>query len=234
MSRIQKERSYHGRRHFPATQKGCHHLNLYRSLLPSNFWRSKITNGKGSDKCDLCKALWISLGRFTTESALPVQTLGHIQHTCEALSEIHTMAHHRCWCLEVFNHCAEQTLWNAARDSEMQCPLTRAEMIHRQQGISHEQIAEDRLGTKDQMELHFKCPLIHYREWSVYWSSNACPTSLVTTYWDLRAWQCTIRISTIGTLQGHATLGLGGTPTQLCLGSAVPQWGGVQRESRVL
>lgn len=24
-----KERSYHGRRHFPATQKGCHHLNLY-------------------------------------------------------------------------------------------------------------------------------------------------------------------------------------------------------------
>ena len=28
---------------------------------------------------------------------LPVQTLGHIQHTCEALSETHTMAHHRCW-----------------------------------------------------------------------------------------------------------------------------------------
>jgi hypothetical protein len=33
-------------------------------------------------------------GRFTTESALPIQTLGHIQHTCEALSEIHTMTHH--------------------------------------------------------------------------------------------------------------------------------------------
>jgi hypothetical protein len=49
---------------------------------------------------------------------------------------------------EVFNHCAEQTLWNAARDSEMQRPLTRAEMIHRQQGISHEQIAEDRLWNK--------------------------------------------------------------------------------------
>jgi hypothetical protein len=125
-------------------------------------------------KCDLCKALWISQGRFTTESALPVQTLDHIQHTCEALSEIHTMTHHRCWRLihgarsrltfstlrficihneksfrtvwtelaqefpEVFNHCAEQTIWNAARDSEMQRPLTRAETIHRQQGISHE------------------------------------------------------------------------------------------------
>jgi hypothetical protein len=30
----------------------------------------------------------------------------------------------------------------------MQRPLTRAEMIHRQQGISHEQIAEDRLWNK--------------------------------------------------------------------------------------
>ncbi len=35
--------------------------------------------------------------RFNTEDDLPIQTLGHIQHTCEALSEIHTLAHHRCW-----------------------------------------------------------------------------------------------------------------------------------------
>ena len=63
----------------------------------SNIWRNKITNNKESDKCDLCKALWVSQGRFTTERALPIQTLGHIQHTCEALSELHTMAHHRCW-----------------------------------------------------------------------------------------------------------------------------------------
>ncbi len=61
--------------------------------FPSNFWRSKITNGKESEKCDLCKVFWISQGRFTTESALPVQTLVHIQHTGEALSEIHTMPH---------------------------------------------------------------------------------------------------------------------------------------------
>jgi hypothetical protein len=46
---------------------------------------------------------------------------------------------------EVFNHCAEQTLRNTARDSEMQRQLTREEMIRRQQGISHEQITEDRL-----------------------------------------------------------------------------------------
>jgi hypothetical protein len=170
-------------------------LKSIMHCFPSNgTWRNKITNGKKSDKCDLCTALWISQGRFTTESALPVQTLGHIQHTCEALSEIHMMAHHRCWRLihgelsrlappdwrlicinneksfrtvwtelaqefpEVFNHFSELTLWNAARDSEMQRPLTRAEMARRQQGISHEQIAEDRLWNKRPDGIAFKIP----------------------------------------------------------------------------
>ncbi len=41
--------------------------------------------------------MWVSQGRFSTEKALPVQTLGHIQHTYEDLSELHTMVHHRCW-----------------------------------------------------------------------------------------------------------------------------------------
>ena len=65
--------------------------------FPSNFWWNKITTSKESDKCDLCKTLWVSEGRFTTEGTLPIQTLGHIQHTCEALSELHTMTHHRYW-----------------------------------------------------------------------------------------------------------------------------------------
>ena len=76
------------------------HRRMLKSIMhcfPSNYWRSKITNSKESDKCDLCKAPWVSQGRFTTETDLPVQTLGHIQHTCETLSELHTMAHHRCW-----------------------------------------------------------------------------------------------------------------------------------------
>ncbi len=30
---------------------------------------------------------------------LPIQTLGHIQHHYEALSELHTLAHHRGWCI---------------------------------------------------------------------------------------------------------------------------------------
>ena len=69
-------------------------LESITHCFPSNFWRNTITNSKESDKCDLCKALWLSQERFTTESALPIQTLGHIKHTCETLSELH-----RCWCL---------------------------------------------------------------------------------------------------------------------------------------
>jgi hypothetical protein len=65
--------------------------------FPSNCRRHKITKAKESNKCDLYKALWIAEGRFTTEDDLPTQTLRHIQHTCETLSEIHTLAHHRCW-----------------------------------------------------------------------------------------------------------------------------------------
>ena len=59
---------------------------------------------------------------------------------------------------EVFNHYVEQTLWNTARDSELQRPLTRAETVRRQQGISHEQIAEDRLWNKRPDGIAFKMP----------------------------------------------------------------------------
>ena len=65
--------------------------------FPSNAWRSRISKGKESDRCDLCKALWVAQNRFTTDSVLHEQTLGHLQHTCEALRDVHTMAHHRCW-----------------------------------------------------------------------------------------------------------------------------------------
>ncbi len=33
----------------------------------------------------------------TLSQYLPIQTPGHIQHQYEALSEIHTLTHHRCW-----------------------------------------------------------------------------------------------------------------------------------------
>ena len=66
--------------------------------FPSNAWIHKITKGKESDRCDLCKALLrLAEGRSTMEKDLPEQTLGHIQHTCEALSTAHIDAHHQCW-----------------------------------------------------------------------------------------------------------------------------------------
>ncbi len=65
--------------------------------FPSNAWIHKITKGKESNKCDLCKALWIARQGFLRREALPEQDLGHIQHTCEALSAAHTSALHRCW-----------------------------------------------------------------------------------------------------------------------------------------
>ena len=55
--------------------------------FPSNCWRHKITKAKESDRCDLCNALQNAEGRFTTDDNLRPQTLGHIQHECEALSE---------------------------------------------------------------------------------------------------------------------------------------------------
>ncbi len=67
--------------------------------FPSNYWRHKITKGKESDRCDLCKAPWIEEEKFTTDDNLPIQTLGHIQHMWETLSTIHTLAHHHYWSL---------------------------------------------------------------------------------------------------------------------------------------
>ncbi len=72
-------------------------LQANSHTFPTNSWIHRITNKKDSDRCDLCRALWIAEGRFKTEEDLPVQTLGHIQHTCEALSAAHIDAHHQCW-----------------------------------------------------------------------------------------------------------------------------------------
>ena len=54
------------------------------------------TESRG-DPSSPCRTLWITEVRFRTEEELPEQTLGHIQHTCEALSAAHIDAHHQCW-----------------------------------------------------------------------------------------------------------------------------------------
>ena len=72
-------------------------LQANSHTFPTNSWIHRITKDRESDRCDLCRALWIAEGRFRTEKDLPEQTLGHIQHTCEALSAAHIDAHHQCW-----------------------------------------------------------------------------------------------------------------------------------------
>jgi hypothetical protein len=72
-------------------------LQANSHTFPTNSWIHKITKGRESDRCDLCRTLWMAEGRFKTEEELPKQTLGHIQHTCEALSAAHIDAHHQCW-----------------------------------------------------------------------------------------------------------------------------------------
>ena len=74
-------------------QKGPITSTFTSHTFPSNAWIHRITTKKESDRGDLCKALWIAEGRFKTEKDLPEQTLGHIQHTCEA----HIDVHHQCW-----------------------------------------------------------------------------------------------------------------------------------------
>jgi hypothetical protein len=53
-------------------------LQANSHTFPTNLWIHKITKRKESDRCDLCQALWIVEGRFTTEKDLPEQNLGHI------------------------------------------------------------------------------------------------------------------------------------------------------------
>jgi hypothetical protein len=99
--------------------------------FPSHYLRHKITKGKESNRCDLCRTLWIVEGRFNTEDDLPIQTLGHIQHQCEALSEIHTLAHHRCWRIihaELGRLASSDRLWNKRPDGfpiGLKCPPKR-------------------------------------------------------------------------------------------------------------
>jgi hypothetical protein len=58
----------------------------------------------------------------------------------------------------VFDQCAEQTLWNVARDTELRRPLTQSEETRRKTGITHEQIAHDRLWNKRPDGIVFKMP----------------------------------------------------------------------------
>jgi hypothetical protein len=46
-------------------------LRVNSHTFPSNVWIHRITKKKESDRCDLCKTLWIAEDRFKTEKDLP-------------------------------------------------------------------------------------------------------------------------------------------------------------------
>jgi hypothetical protein len=72
-------------------------LRANSHTFPTNAWIHKITKGKESDRYDLCRVLSIVGDQFRTVEECPEQTLGHIQHTYEALSAVHIDVHHKCW-----------------------------------------------------------------------------------------------------------------------------------------
>jgi hypothetical protein len=111
--------------------------------FPSNYWRHKITKGKETNRCDLCRSLWITEGRFNTEDDLPIQTLGHVQHQCETLSEIHTLVHHRFWRII-------HTELGRLTSSKWQfiCIMTETEQERLKVGISKETIVVERIWKK--------------------------------------------------------------------------------------
>jgi predicted Zn-ribbon and HTH transcriptional regulator len=58
-------------------------LQTNSHTFPTNAWIHKITKGKESDRCDLCKALWIAEVRFTTEKDLPEPYAGYDMECCK-------------------------------------------------------------------------------------------------------------------------------------------------------
>jgi hypothetical protein len=53
-------------------------LQVNSHTFPTNSWIHGITKDRESDRCDLCRTLWIVEDRFRTEKELPEQSLGHI------------------------------------------------------------------------------------------------------------------------------------------------------------
>jgi hypothetical protein len=135
-------------------------LQVNSHKFPSDTWIHRITKKKESNRYDLCKDLWIVEDRFKTEQDLPEQTLGHIQHTCEALSAVQIDAHNQCWrlihgeltrlvtpkwkfCLQYLN-LTQDTVWNTAKDREMKSPHTQVEVRKIQEGQPKEVVVRER------------------------------------------------------------------------------------------
>ena len=117
--------------------------------------------GKESNKYDLCKVLQIRENYFTSEADLPVQDLDHIQHTCEAQSETHTI-----WKelteefeeeLQWLNITAD-SIWNTVREHETKSPFTQPELKIITTGQSRESVSQKRFWRLRPDDLAFRLP----------------------------------------------------------------------------
>ncbi len=94
MIRIQEKGKNPGRRIIRTPPERFDHSHLHDRLVPQEGGIQKEDGGMDEEYVG---TLQRPKENTTSETDLPVQDLGHIQHTCEALSEDHTAAHHRCW-----------------------------------------------------------------------------------------------------------------------------------------
>ena len=128
----------------------------------------------------------------------------------------------------VFDLCAEQTLWNTARDTEMRRPLTQAEERRRKSGIPQEQIAQDRFWNKRPDGVAFKIPT-NTKTGVVCLLEFKCMSD-VTSHYVVNAKRIAERISQIGANHDYAPSRMEGRTNQLHRRGAVSQREGDQEK----
>ena len=118
--------------------------------FPSNYWRNKITKAKESDKCDLCKVLQISEGRFTTDDNISLCCICHRDIVV-------------CGNLTLSRLCEgsfppSQNLKNIDMDQEIKRPMTETEEERYKTGTPRKTITEARIWNKRPDGLVIKFP----------------------------------------------------------------------------
>jgi hypothetical protein len=120
-------------------------LQTNSHTFPTNSWIYKIPKGKESDRYDLCKDLWITEDRLTTEKDLPEQKeLARLTDPTWKFLYISGEKYLQTLWNEIpseieglqYLNLTQDTIWNTAKTREMDRPLTQAESRTVQEGQS--------------------------------------------------------------------------------------------------
>jgi ribonuclease HI len=113
-------------------------LRTNSHTFPTNAWIHKITKGKESDRCDLCRVLWIAEGRFRFAPEwkfLCVSGEKCLQTIWDDItSEFKDIP---------YLNLTQDTIWNVARVREMTRPLTPVEDRRIKEGIPKETVVKE-------------------------------------------------------------------------------------------